>query len=113
MQRVAAGPFVTKNKAEYGRIVNDMHAINLLMEFYNAKTKAAEQVLLYGYDHDAARLRQAESLLAASVDKFPRADCDCRPGVSHRDQHGDDAAPDSIPRRHESVSQLAAVPAHV
>ena len=47
-----------------------MHAINLLMEFYNAKTKAAEQVLLYGYDHDAARLRQAESLLAASVDKF-------------------------------------------
>ena len=59
----AAAPFVTKNKAEYGRIVNDMHAIELLMEFYNAKTKAAEQVLLYGYDHDAAHLREAETCL--------------------------------------------------
>jgi hypothetical protein len=66
----AAAPFVTKNKAEYGRIVNDMHAIELLMEFYNAKTKAAEQVLLYGYDHDAAHLREAETLLTESVDHF-------------------------------------------
>jgi hypothetical protein len=67
---VAAQPFVTKNKEEYKRIVNDMLAINLLMEFYNAKTKAAEQILLYGYDHDAARLRQAETSLAESVDHF-------------------------------------------
>jgi hypothetical protein len=66
----AAEPFVTKDKAEYERIVNDMHAIELLMEFYNAKTKAAEQVLLYGYDHDAAHLRQAETLLAESVENF-------------------------------------------
>jgi hypothetical protein len=66
----AAEPFVTKNKAEYARIVNDMHAIELLMEFYNAKTKAAEQVLLYGYDHDASHLSQAEALLATSVDRF-------------------------------------------
>jgi hypothetical protein len=61
---------VTKNKAEFGRIVSDMHAIELLMEFYNAKTKAAEQALLYGYDHNAAHLRQAETLLAESVDHF-------------------------------------------
>jgi len=61
---------VTKNKAEYGRILNDMQAIELLMEFYNAKTKAAEQVLLYGYDQNAAHLRQAEALLAESVDHF-------------------------------------------
>jgi len=66
----AAEPFVTKNKAEYGRILNDMQAIELLMEFYNAKTKAAEQALLYGYDHNAAHLRQAEALLAESVDHF-------------------------------------------
>jgi hypothetical protein len=66
----AAEPFVTKDKAEYERIVNDMHAIELLMEFYNAKTKAAEQVLLYGYDHDAAHLQQAETLLAESVERF-------------------------------------------
>jgi len=66
----AAQPFVTKNKAEYERIVNDMHAIELLMEFYNAKTKAAEQVLLYGYDHNETHLQQAETLLAESVDHF-------------------------------------------
>jgi hypothetical protein len=66
----AAGPFVTVNKDEYARVVNDMRAIALLMQFYNAKTKAAEQVMLYGYDHDASRLRKAETLLAASVESF-------------------------------------------
>jgi hypothetical protein len=66
----AAAPYVTRNKAEYERVVNDMHAINLLMLYYNAKIKAAEQVLLYGYDHDAAHLRAAEPLLAQSVDYF-------------------------------------------
>ena len=66
----AAAPFVTSNKDEYARVVNDMRAISLLMQFYNAKTKAAEQVLLYGYDHDAAHLQQADTLLAESVDRF-------------------------------------------
>jgi hypothetical protein len=66
----AAGPFVTKDKAEYERVVNDMRAIEMLMEFYNAKTKAAEQVLLYGYDHNASHLKQAESLLSESVERF-------------------------------------------
>jgi hypothetical protein len=40
------------------------------MQFYNAKIKAAEQVLLYGYDHDAAHLHRAEGFLAESVDRF-------------------------------------------
>jgi hypothetical protein len=66
----AAEPYVTQNKAEYERVVNDMHAIELLMEFYNAKTKAAEQVLLYGYDRDASHLSKAEALLAESVEQF-------------------------------------------
>jgi hypothetical protein len=66
----AAEPFVTKNKAEYERVVNDMRAIALLMEYYNAKTKAAEQVLLYGYDHDVAHLRDTDMLLADSVERF-------------------------------------------
>ncbi|MGB6745805.1 MAG: hypothetical protein WBE38_19305 [Terracidiphilus sp.] len=66
----AAAPFVTKDKAEYERIVNDMRSIHLLMLFYNAKAKAAEQVLLYGYDHDSAHLHNAETLLAESVDRF-------------------------------------------
>jgi hypothetical protein len=65
-----AAPFVTKNKEEHARVVNDMRAIHLLMQFYNAKTKAAEQVMLFGYDHDAARLKTAEGLLAESVERF-------------------------------------------
>jgi hypothetical protein len=66
----AAAPFVTQNQAEYARVVNDMHAIALLMQFYNAKIKTAEQVLLYSYDHDAAHLHRAEAFLAESVDRF-------------------------------------------
>ncbi len=66
----AAAPFVTKNNAEYARVVNDMKAIALLMRFYNAKTKAAEQVMLYGYDRDAAHMHSADALLSASVEAF-------------------------------------------
>jgi hypothetical protein len=44
----AAAPYVTKDKAEYKRVVNDLHAIHLLMLYYNVKIQAAEQVLLYG-----------------------------------------------------------------
>ncbi|MGA3160006.1 MAG: hypothetical protein ABSC77_02235 [Terracidiphilus sp.] len=66
----AAGPFVTRNKNEYARVVNDMLAISLLMQFYNAKTKAAVETMLYGYDHDTAHLWTAETLLTVSVTKF-------------------------------------------
>ncbi|HUA93107.1 MAG TPA: hypothetical protein VL991_11090 [Terracidiphilus sp.] len=66
----AAASFVTRDKAEYERIVNDVRAIHQLMLFYNAKAKAAEQVLLYGHDRDAAHLHRAEGLLAESVDRF-------------------------------------------
>ncbi len=66
----AAGPFVSKNHDEYERVVNDMRSISLLMQYYNAKTKAAEQVLLYGYDRNAAHLTQAVDLLVQSVDRF-------------------------------------------
>jgi hypothetical protein len=66
----AAAPFVTRNKNEYARVVNDMRAISLLMQFYNEKTKAAVETMLYGYDHDAAHLWKAETMLAVSVDKF-------------------------------------------
>ncbi len=66
----AARPSITHDQAEYDRIVNDMRAIHDLMLFYQAKTHAAELVMLYGYDHDAAHLHAAEPLLAQSVDDF-------------------------------------------
>ena len=66
----AAAAGVTSNKPEYDRIVNDMRSIAALMAFYNAKTQAAEQVMLFGRDHDASHLTAAEKLLAESVDHF-------------------------------------------
>lgn len=66
----AAKPFVTRNVDEYARVVKDLRAISLLMQFYNAKTKAAVQTMLYGYDQNAAHLHQAETLLAESVERF-------------------------------------------
>ena len=66
----AAAPGITKNHAEYERIVSDMRAIHLLMLFYQAKTHAAEQVMLYGRDRDEAHLHRALPLLEQSVADF-------------------------------------------
>ncbi|SEG53023.1 hypothetical protein SAMN05421819_3331 [Bryocella elongata] len=66
----AAGPSVTKDRAEYERILNDLRSIHALMLYYQAKTKAAEQVMFFGYDHDGAHLKAAETLLSTSVDHF-------------------------------------------
>lgn len=70
---------VTKNKDEYARVVNDLKSIYLLMQFYNAKTKAAEQVMLYGYDQKAEHLTNAEALLSTSVDRFRELTATARP----------------------------------
>jgi hypothetical protein len=66
----AAAPGITKNRAEYERIVSDMRAIHLLMLFYQAKTHAAEQVMLYAWDHNESHLHQALPLLEQSVADF-------------------------------------------
>ena len=66
----AAGPYVTQDRAEYERILNDMRCIHALMQYYNAKTQAAELVMLYGYDRKFDHLVQAEKLLASSVDYY-------------------------------------------
>ena len=93
----AAAPYVTQDKAEYERIVNDMRAIHQLMLFYNAKTRAAEQVLLYGYDHDAAHLRSAEALLAESVERF--RDLAAIAGPAYRTATGMETSQRQIPFR--------------
>lgn len=69
-EALAAGPGVTRDREEYERIMNDMRAIHALMLFYQAKTKAAEEVMLFGYDRDRTHLEAAEGLLARSVDEF-------------------------------------------
>jgi hypothetical protein len=66
----AAAPGITRNQKEYKRIVNDMRAIAALMSYYNAKTQAANLVMLFGYDHDQTHLIAARKLLAESVADF-------------------------------------------
>lgn len=65
-----AGQYVSKNRVEYLRLLNDTRSIHALMQYYNAKTQAAYLVLLYGYDHDVSHLQEAEELLAESVDDY-------------------------------------------
>lgn len=55
---------------EYRRVVNDFKSIAALMNFYDAKTQAAAQVLEYGYDHNFRHLTAARTLLAKSVEDF-------------------------------------------
>ncbi len=69
----AAAPGITAAaRPEYERIVNDMRSIAALMAYYNHKTQAAALVMRFGYDHNPDDLKQAEPLLAASVDDFAR-----------------------------------------
>ncbi len=69
----AAAPGITPEaRPEYDRIVNDMRCIATLMAYYNAKTQAAELVMLFGYDHDQSHLTAARALLAQSVEDFAR-----------------------------------------
>jgi hypothetical protein len=69
----AAAPGISAAaRPEYDRVVNDMRAIAALMSYYNHKTQAAVLVMKFGYDHNPGDLRQAEPLLAASVDDFTR-----------------------------------------
>lgn len=66
----AAAPGVTHNIEEYRRIVSDMQSISLLMAYYKAKTHAALEVILFGYDKNPVRLQKADVLLANSVENF-------------------------------------------
>ena len=65
-----AAPHVTRNIDEYHRIVSDMESISLLMAYYKAKTHAAVEVMFFGYDKNAERLKKADDLLADSVESF-------------------------------------------
>jgi hypothetical protein len=66
----AADRFVTRNRDEYLRLRNDMHAIETMMRYYQAETRAAALVLRYGYSHDLGDLEQALPLLRESLDQY-------------------------------------------
>jgi len=66
----AAAPLVTRDRQEFARFLNDMHCIAAQYSYYDAKTRAAELVLRYGYSHDPGDLEKAVPLLAESVDHY-------------------------------------------
>jgi hypothetical protein len=66
----AAGPFVSKDRAEYDRILNDTRAMEAQYRYYDAKTRSAALVLRYGYSHDVKDLQAALVLLKQSLDHY-------------------------------------------
>ncbi|WP_420150448.1 alpha-d-galacturonidase [Spirosoma sp.] len=65
----AAGT-VTKDKAEFDRLKNDVYCQNALANFYAEKARAAVAVLRYKYSNDVRDLEKAVPLLERSVKHF-------------------------------------------
>jgi hypothetical protein len=65
----AAGA-VTKNKAEFDRLKNDVYAQNAMANFYAQKARAALAVLKYKYSTDVRDLEKAVPLLESSVSHY-------------------------------------------
>jgi hypothetical protein len=66
----AAAPLVTKNREEFARLRNDVHAIRAMSLNYVAKTEAAMAVLRYNYSKDLADMDRAEKSLAESLEHY-------------------------------------------
>lgn len=66
----ASASGVTRNRDEFNRSLTDFKAIQLLTEYYEDKTKAAEKVLRYGFSKDADDMVAAEQSMADSLPIF-------------------------------------------
>jgi hypothetical protein len=67
-----AAPYITKNKAEFDRLKNDMDCYNVLANHYALKTQAALYVLRYKYSSDIHDLEKALPYLKASVVEYKK-----------------------------------------
>jgi hypothetical protein len=65
-----AAPGVTKDKAEFDRLKNDMYCYNAMANSYAAKAKAALWVLRYKYSDNVADLEKALPELETSLKYF-------------------------------------------
>ncbi|GAB3947258.1 hypothetical protein GCM10028805_19180 [Spirosoma harenae] len=61
---------VTKDKAEFDRLKNDVYCQNALANFYAQKARAAVIVLRYKYSKDVRELEKAVPLLESSINHF-------------------------------------------
>jgi hypothetical protein len=66
----AAAPLVTKDREEFDRLRNDVHAIRAMSQNYAAKANAALLVLRYHHSHDVADMQRAASYLAESLEHY-------------------------------------------
>lgn len=66
----AAAKFVTKDKAEFERVKNDVYAYRTMAYHYASKAEAALYILRYKYSNDIKDLDKALPLLQQSVDDY-------------------------------------------
>ena len=66
----AAEPLVTKNRAEFERLRNDIHCIREMSLNYATKAQAALCVLRYKYSHDIKDMVRAEGYLHESLEHY-------------------------------------------
>ncbi len=66
----AAEPLVTKNRAEFERLRNDVQCIQAMAQNYSAKARAAELVLRYNYSHKISDMQDAATFLAESFTNY-------------------------------------------
>lgn len=66
----AAGPQVSDNAEEFGRLQNDIHCIREMSLNYAAKAQAAILVLRYNYSHNPQDLVEAYRQLSISLDHY-------------------------------------------
>jgi hypothetical protein len=66
----AAEAAVTKNRAEFERLRNDIHCIRAMSEHYAAKVNAALLVLRYQHSRDISDMKRAAIFLAESVEHY-------------------------------------------
>jgi hypothetical protein len=65
-----AAPFVSRNRAEFDRLRNDIYCYRALADCYAAKARAAVSILRYKYSNEVQDLENAVLPLKNSVDAF-------------------------------------------
>jgi hypothetical protein len=66
----AATPGITKNKAEFNRLKNDMYCYNAMANSFSAKIKAAVAIMRYKYTDDVADLEKAVPDMERSLNYY-------------------------------------------
>jgi hypothetical protein len=66
----AAAPGITKNKAEFNRLKNDMYCYNAMANSFAAKIKAAVAIMRYKYTDDVADLEKTVPDMESSLNYY-------------------------------------------